>query len=56
MIFNSGSVPLMLDPTSQAIEWLKKCQEKVEVVSHRHPKFSNSLELAVRFGKELLVL
>lgn len=56
MIFNSGSVPLLLDPTNHAIEWLKKCHEKVETVSHRHPKFSNTLELAVRFGKELLVL
>lgn len=56
MIFNSGSVPLILDPTNQAIEWLRRCQDKVEAVSHRHPKFSNSLELAVRFGKELLVL
>ena len=56
MIFHSGSVPLLLDPTSQAIEWLKRCQDKVEAISQRHPKFSNSLELAVRFGKELLVL
>jgi dynein heavy chain 2 len=56
MIFYSGTVPLLLDPTSQAIEWLKRCQDKVETVSHRHPKFSNALELAVRFGKELLVL
>ena len=56
MIFNSGAVPLLLDPTSQAIEWLRRCQEKIETISHRHPKFANTLELAVRFGKELLVL
>ena len=55
MIFSSSSTPLLLDPNSQAIEWLKRNQEKLEVVSQRHPKFSNALELAVRFGKELLV-
>ncbi len=55
MIFNTASVPLLLDPNNQAIEWLKKSQEKIEAISQRHPKFTNSLELAVRFGKELLI-
>jgi hypothetical protein len=27
----------------------------MESISQRHPKFTNSLELAVRFGKELLI-
>jgi len=26
MIFNTSAVPLLLDPTSQAIEWLKRNQ------------------------------
>ena len=55
MIFNTSAVPLILDPNNQAIEWLKKSQDKMEVISQRHPKFTNSLELAVRFGKELLI-
>ena len=29
MIFNTSSVPLLLDPNNQAIEWLKKSQEKM---------------------------
>lgn len=55
MIFSTSAVPLLLDPNNQAIEWLKRNQQKLEVVSHRHPKFTNALELACRFGKELLV-
>ena len=51
MIFATNRTPLLMDPNSQAIEWLKKNQEKMEVTSQRHPKFTNSLELAVRFGK-----
>ncbi len=51
MIFNTSTVPMILDPNNQAIEWLKKNQEKIEVINQRHPKFTNSLELAVRFGK-----
>jgi dynein heavy chain 2 len=44
-----------MDPNNQAIQWLKKNQEKMEVVNQRNPKFTNTLELAVRFGKELLI-
>jgi hypothetical protein len=29
MIFNTAAVPLLLDPNNQAIEWLKRSQEKL---------------------------
>lgn len=47
-----------MDPNAQASAWLKKClgsRGPVEVLSQQEPKFTNLLELAIRFGKTLVV-
>ena len=53
--------PLIIDPASAAVEWLKNILSKnpsspLEVISHHDKRFSNQVELAVRFGKTLIVL
>jgi dynein heavy chain 2 len=54
-------VPFIIDPASAATEWLKAMLSKdrtrpLEVVTHHDSRFSNQVELAVRFGKTLLIL
>ncbi|KAG5188873.1 dynein heavy chain, N-terminal region 2-domain-containing protein [Tribonema minus] len=54
-------VPFVIDPASAATAWLraflsKDAQRPLEVVSSGDPRFSSSVELAVRFGKTLLIL
>ncbi|EGR28544.1 hypothetical protein IMG5_173090 [Ichthyophthirius multifiliis] len=55
MIFNSSKPCLLIDPNTQATEWLKKAIENVEILNQQDPKFTNQLELAVLFGKTLLI-
>lgn len=47
--------PLFLDPSGVAIAWLKSNQAGLEVTRPVDPRFLTTLELAVRFGKPLLV-
>lgn len=50
-------VPLFLDPSGVAVNWLK-CnigETRLEVTRPGDPRFLTSVELAVRFGKPLLV-
>ena len=59
MIFNSTRTPLLIDPNTKATEWLKQHfgnEKSVEIVSQNDPKFTTQFELAVRFGKTLIVL
>ena len=68
MIFNTVKIPLIIDPNVQASEWLKKhlvgkssdntsgnSGNSVEVLNQQDQKFTNQLELAVRFGKILII-
>lgn len=59
VILNSALSPLIIDPSTQASEWLKahlKTQNAtMEVTTMHDPRFTNTLELAVRFGKTLVV-
>ncbi|KAI4495703.1 hypothetical protein M0802_008538 [Mischocyttarus mexicanus] len=49
-------VPIFLDPSGVAISWLKSnLGSKLEIIKADDKKFYTSLELAVRFGKALLV-
>jgi dynein heavy chain 2 len=48
-------VPFIVDPNSQAIEWLKQHIPTVETVLQQDPKLMSQLELAVRFGKTVIV-
>eukprot|EP01040_Poterioochromonas_malhamensis_P023504 gene23504-28838_t len=54
-------VPFIIDPASAATSWLKTilAQDKnrpLEVVTQFDTRFLNQVELAVRFGKTLLIL
>lgn len=59
MIMNSGRTSLVIDPATQASEWLKhslkKANDNVEVLNHQDPKFNTTLELSIRFGKVLII-
>lgn len=55
MIFATSKVPLLIDPDAEASAWLKKNNPKLESLNQQDVKFANTLELALRFGKELLV-
>jgi dynein heavy chain 2, cytosolic len=59
ILMNTQITPYIIDPSTQATEWLKvnleKSNAKVEVVNQQDPRFNNTLELAVRFGKTLVL-
>eukprot|EP01013_Petalomonas_cantuscygni_P031315 TRINITY_DN574_c0_g2_i2.p1 TRINITY_DN574_c0_g2~~TRINITY_DN574_c0_g2_i2.p1 ORF type:complete len:4342 (+),score=1501.02 TRINITY_DN574_c0_g2_i2:256-13281(+) len=58
-ILETISVPLVIDPAGQAGNWLKTTlgsgDRSVEVTSYAEERFMNTLELAIRFGKTLLI-
>eukprot|EP00698_Gefionella_okellyi_P019038 TRINITY_DN5781_c1_g2_i1.p1 TRINITY_DN5781_c1_g2~~TRINITY_DN5781_c1_g2_i1.p1 ORF type:complete len:3148 (-),score=914.00 TRINITY_DN5781_c1_g2_i1:20-9082(-) len=48
--------PLIIDPSTQAAAWLKQTiKATVEVTTQQDARFTKQLELAVRFGKTLIV-
>ena len=60
VILNSAQAPLIIDPSTQASQWLKEHVAKdeksaLEVVTMHDKRFANKLELAVRFGKTLII-
>jgi len=59
MIMNTLRTPLIIDPATQASEWLKnslkKSNDNVEVLNNQDSKFNTNLELAIRFGKILII-
>ncbi|CAE8588983.1 unnamed protein product, partial [Polarella glacialis] len=55
MIKSGTMVPFIVDPNSQAIAWLKSLAQHAEVVLQQDPKLVSQLELAVRFGKVLII-
>lgn len=59
MILNTVRTPLIVDPATQASEWLKKNlasnNDGVEVLNHGDSKFNTQLELSLRFGKVLII-
>ncbi|KER30421.1 hypothetical protein T265_03154 [Opisthorchis viverrini] len=57
VILETGMCPFIVDPSSRALNWLKQHlrERKVEVVSQRSANFTTTLELAVRFGKSLII-
>ena len=57
-MFNSSKTSLLIDPNTQATEWLKKnlqTQGNLEILNQQDQKFTNQLELSVRFGKTLII-
>ena len=59
ILLNSAKTPLIIDPSTQATEWLKQhlkgAGTAIEVLNQQDPKFVTQLELAIRFGKTLIV-
>lgn len=59
MITTTQKTPLIIDPATQATEWLKtnlkKNSENVEVLNNQDSKFNTNIELAIRFGKTLII-
>ncbi|PRP81711.1 hypothetical protein PROFUN_10811 [Planoprotostelium fungivorum] len=57
MILQSIPVSFVIDPSTQAAEWLKNHlkNNKLDVTTQEDEKFSTTLELAVRFGKTLVI-
>ncbi|CAM9144794.1 unnamed protein product [Heterosigma akashiwo] len=58
---DSGRVPFIIDPANAATDWLKwflaqDSTRPLEMVTSQDPRFTSTVELAVRFGKTLLVL
>uniref|UniRef100_A0AAV2J329 Cytoplasmic dynein 2 heavy chain 1 n=1 Tax=Knipowitschia caucasica TaxID=637954 RepID=A0AAV2J329_KNICA len=57
VILQSVACPFLIDPSSRATEWL--CthlkQRRLEVINLQDGNFMTSLELAVRFGKTLVI-
>ncbi|TPP62125.1 Cytoplasmic dynein 2 heavy chain 1 [Fasciola gigantica] len=49
--------PLIVDPSSRAVNWLKSHlkDQHLEVVNQQSSNFTTTLELAVRFGKCLII-
>jgi dynein heavy chain 2 len=57
VILRSQLCPFLVDPSSRATDWLKTHlkDKKVEVINQQDQNFTTQLELAVRFGKILIV-
>eukprot|EP00817_Percolomonadidae_sp_ATCC50343_P006451 CAMPEP_0117419094 /NCGR_PEP_ID=MMETSP0758-20121206/738_1 /TAXON_ID=63605 /ORGANISM="Percolomonas cosmopolitus, Strain AE-1 (ATCC 50343)" /LENGTH=1572 /DNA_ID=CAMNT_0005199979 /DNA_START=400 /DNA_END=5115 /DNA_ORIENTATION=- len=65
IILDALQYPLIIDPAQQASQWLENYwkensndqgeKRKVVVTNTQHPTFSNSLELAIRFGHILII-
>ncbi len=55
MVLESSKIPLMMDPNNSGISWLKQWIDKLQVTNQNHQKFTNELELAIRFGKSLMI-
>ena len=56
VMINSGiQIPFIVDPNSQALEWLKQTNSTAEIVLQQDPKLVSQLELSVRFGKVLII-
>eukprot|EP00798_Chlamydomonas_sp_ICE-L_P023166 gene23167-30374_t len=65
VILNSTQSPLVIDPSTQASTWLinhiqaksgdSGSSSSIEVTTMHDQRFTNTLELAVRFGKTLVV-
>lgn len=57
VILNALSTPMIIDPSGQATAWLKTflAETKFDVVKPHDGNFVRTVELAVRFGKTLIV-
>ena len=56
IILNAISPPLLVDPTQQSVSWLKAHLPKIECIPANDEDLLRAVELAVRFGKSLLII
>ncbi|XP_078258653.1 cytoplasmic dynein 2 heavy chain 1 isoform X2 [Rhinoraja longicauda] len=57
VILQSKVCPFLIDPSSRATEWLKRHlkEARLEVINQQDSNFITAVELAVRFGKTLII-
>uniref|UniRef100_W5MJK1 Cytoplasmic dynein 2 heavy chain 1 n=1 Tax=Lepisosteus oculatus TaxID=7918 RepID=W5MJK1_LEPOC len=57
VILQSCACPFLIDPSSRATEWLRTHlkESRLEVINQQDSNFITALELAVRFGKTLII-
>jgi len=57
VILEGDLCPFLVDPSQRATEWLCKHlkEQRLEVISQHDANFTTTLELAVRFGKTLVI-
>ena len=57
VVLKAPQAPLLVDPSSSADAWLRETlkDSRLEVVNQADANFTTALELAIRFGKTLLV-
>ena len=57
MIVQGELVPFLIDPSQRATEWLKTHLKdtRLEVINQQDSNFTTALELAMRFGKTLVI-
>uniref|UniRef100_A0A1I7UMZ6 Cytoplasmic dynein 2 heavy chain 1 n=1 Tax=Caenorhabditis tropicalis TaxID=1561998 RepID=A0A1I7UMZ6_9PELO len=55
IMFNSSHVPLIIDPSGQVSLFLSKFLEKSETFKAAQPDLMTQIELAIRFGKTIIV-
>ena len=57
VILQSEQCPFLVDPSQRATEWLKNHlkEARLEVINQQDSNFTTALELAVRFGKTLVI-
>ena len=57
VILQGQQCPFLVDPSQRATEWLKVHlkESRLEVINQQDTNFTTALELAVRFGKTLII-
>ncbi len=57
VILKAEQCPFLIDPSQRATEWLKTHLKefRLEVINQQDSNFTTALELAVRFGKTLII-
>lgn len=57
ILLKTERIPLLIDPTSNATCWFKNHfkHQPIEILTDNSSKFSTNLELAVKFGKILII-
>lgn len=57
VILQGQQCPFLVDPSQRATEWLKSHlkESRLEVINQQDSNFTTALELAVRFGKTLII-